>query len=241
LLNISIVKGSQKSVKWGGVNFELPTGQRAPFHSGAISAKMQAMEIVKWEEFVNGGTATPSALTIGVFDGVHRGHRALIEKVKAASTTKVRKMRSLVVTFSCHPRRTLHPERPHTNIITSEEQIAIFASLGIDILVLIDFSTEFSRMGGEEFIKTLVRGACAKYIAIGEDFKCGHGGETDAEEIKSICAALDIECEIVPPVLECGEPISSSRIRRALAAGDTKTAELLLGRCLKGTSKNFSF
>jgi riboflavin kinase/FMN adenylyltransferase len=184
---------------------------------------MQAMEIVKWEEFVSGEAAVSSALTIGVFDGVHRGHRALIEKVKS------QKMRSMVVTFSRHPRRTLHPERPHIDIITREEQVAIFASLGIDVLVLIDFSPEFSRMGGEEFIKTLVRSACAKYIAIGKDFKCGHGGKTDAEEIKSICAALNVECEIVPPVLEGGQPISSSRIRRALAAGDTKTAEILLG------------
>jgi riboflavin kinase/FMN adenylyltransferase len=181
------------------------------------------MEIVSWEEFAGSAAEVPSALTIGVFDGVHRGHRALIEKVKS------QKLRSMVVTFSRHPRRTLHPERPHIDIITSEEQIAIFESLGIDALVLIDFSPEFSRMGGEEFIKTLVRGACAKYIAIGKDFKCGHGGKTDAEEINSICAALDVECEIITPVLEGGQPISSSRIRRALATGDTETAGILLG------------
>jgi riboflavin kinase/FMN adenylyltransferase len=217
------------------------------FNSIAFSAKLMLMEVINWIDFAgwaNGASgggqcavpcvakcAVHSAITIGVFDGVHRGHCELIEKINSKKINGYAKnIQSMVVTFKEHPRRTLHPEKPHTEIISAEEKIAIFELLGIDVLLLIDFTPEFSKMRGEEFIKTLVCGAKAAYIAIGEDFKCGHDGGTNAPKIKSICCALGVECEIVAPVLEGGKPVSSSRIRGALAEGDIKTAELLLGR-----------
>ncbi|MDR3301846.1 MAG: FAD synthetase family protein [Spirochaetaceae bacterium] len=183
------------------------------------------MQIIAWGDFVQRGLGEERkyAVTIGVFDGVHRGHRALIGKIQG-------KGKSLVVSFTRHPQRFLHPEREMLDIIGLDEKISIFEGLGVDALVLIDFSLDFCRMDGGAFIKTLAQNAGMAYLAIGRDFKCGYRGSLDAARIKALCETLGVECEIVQPVMDAGLPVSSSRIRAALAAGDRETAERLLGR-----------
>jgi riboflavin kinase/FMN adenylyltransferase len=171
------------------------------------------------------GQERKSAVTIGVFDGVHRGHRALIGKIQGKGGIK-----SLVVSFKQNPRRFLHPERETLDIIGLDEKISIFEGLGVDALVLIDFSLDFCRIDGGDFIETLWKNAGMAYLAIGRDFKCGYRGSLDAGRIKALCETLGVECEIVQPVMDGGLPVSSSRIRAALASGDRETAERLLGR-----------
>ncbi|MDR3325453.1 MAG: FAD synthetase family protein [Spirochaetaceae bacterium] len=187
------------------------------------------MQVIDWEEFVRRGWGgeRKSAATIGVFDGIHRGHRALVGKITGRAPAL-----SLVVSFKRNPRRFLHPDRETLDIMGLDEKIGIFEGLGVDALVLIDFSLDFRRMDGVDFIKALARNAGMAYLAIGRDFRCGCGGSLDAGLIKGLCETLGVECEIVQPVMDGGLPVSSSRIRAALAAGDRATAERLLGRSL---------
>jgi riboflavin kinase/FMN adenylyltransferase len=115
-------------------------------------------------------------------------------------------------------------------ISTLEEKIGILRGLGVDAIILIDFSGGFSRMDGEDFVRILAKDM--RYLALGENFRCGRGASFDARSVKSLCETLGLICEIVPPVLEGGEPVSSSRIREALRSGDRQSAEKMLGRKL---------
>ena len=182
------------------------------------------MRIVDWRDLEKTPLVGPSALTCGVFDGVHRGHRALIQRVTA------RGLQSVVVTFRVPPARLLRPDALLREITTLDEKSALLAGLGVDTLILVDFSPAFRACEGAAFIQELVRRTTARALVIGEDFKCGHDGAFRAAAIASLCAELGVEVEIVPPVLDEGRPVSSSRIRAALNAGERDTAERLLGR-----------
>jgi riboflavin kinase/FMN adenylyltransferase len=185
------------------------------------------MQIITWEEFLQKPLDAPCAATIGVFDGVHRGHQALIDRIKKQN------LASVVVTFKQNPRRALCPGRETQDIVSLDEKIGLLAGRGIDLLILIDFSSNFARIDGADFIKVLAENARLGYLAIGKDFKCGRGGQFDARLREAFCAENGIACEILEPVLDSGEPVSSSRIRKALLAGENKTAERLLGHPLK--------
>ncbi|MDR2865417.1 MAG: FAD synthetase family protein [Spirochaetaceae bacterium] len=185
------------------------------------------MYILDWEEFIKKPISKASAVTIGVFDGVHRGHQLLIGKIKSKG------LFSLVVSFKQHPRRLLRPEQEFRDIISLEEKIAILEEYRIDAALLIDFSLDFGKIKGKDFIKILTKNAGMRYLAIGKDFKCGYKGVFGASQIQAWCHEIGIECEIVEPVADSGVPVSSSRIRGALASGDRETAERLLGRPLR--------
>jgi len=184
------------------------------------------MQVLEWGDLPGNPLQKESAVTVGVFDGIHRGHLLLLEKTRATG------LFSVAVTFKEHPRRSLKPQRPHTDIISLNEKIRVFGELGTDALILIDFSPEFSRMSGEDFLMTLEKSANMRALVIGRDFKCGSGGSFRAGQISAFCKQRNIACEIVEPLLEGGLPVSSSRIRAALAAGDLAKAETLLGHPL---------
>ncbi|GMO28615.1 MAG: FAD synthetase family protein [Spirochaetaceae bacterium] len=192
------------------------------------------MRVISWGELKKTPFTKPSAVSCGVFDGVHRGHRALINAVKSRSD-----LQSVIVTFSEHPRCVLFPERRTEEIITLEKKIELLSALEVETLVLVDFSNEFRLLEGAVFIETLFKNACMRLFVIGRDFKCGHGGSFKAEQIVNFCSKLGIETNIVPPVLDGGAPVSSSRIRAALGAGDNETAKRLLG--YSPFFKNFAF
>jgi len=176
---------------------------------------------------ITGGKRT--SLTIGVFDGLHRGHQALIAKI----TAKAPELLPVVVTFRENPkRRGFEAKTAGTpkDIIAFEEKLALLDSLGVALCVIIDFSERFSKLSGAAFLEDLCRYLRPAYIALGTNFHCGHRRDTDAGAFKAMAEQLGIEAEIIPPVLEGGKPVSSSRIRAALEAGDTGAAGLLLGR-----------
>lgn len=188
------------------------------------------MNILTWEEFSGGKAAfagavsCQTAVTIGVFDGVHRGHQALLHKVASSGYAPV------VVTFRNHPRSVLTRREAPRLLITVEERLAIFEKMGVQAVVLIDFSEKFSILSGKAFLSVLWGNASPAYMAIGAAFRCGYRGGTDAGQIARLNRAAGVRTEIVPPVLEGGLPVSSSRIREALAAGDIVAAECMLGR-----------
>jgi riboflavin kinase/FMN adenylyltransferase len=183
------------------------------------------MLVQSWDEFLKGKVeaAVGMACTVGVFDGVHRGHRKLIEAVVGSP------YESCVFTFSNHPRCFLQGEE-FALLMPIQERLAIFESLTIKRTILIDFSETFSRLKGEVFLKLLRDHGNVKFMAVGMSFKCGYNNGTDAAEIKRLNEAAGVETLIVEPALEGGLPVSSSRIRQALAVGDRELAERMLGK-----------
>jgi riboflavin kinase/FMN adenylyltransferase len=188
------------------------------------------MKIFSWDEFCERDKQRlfpgKTAVTVGVFDGVHRGHEALLQKVLVSGDEPV------VVTFRNHPRSVVAHRKAPELLITVEERLAIFEKKGVSATILIDFSKKFSILSGRDFLCALWTYASPVYMAVGTTFRCGHGGTVDAAEVVRINAEAGVCTEIVEPVLEGGVAISSSRIREAFAAGDTALAERMLGRAL---------
>ena len=187
------------------------------------------MRIVDWNDFTGGGLpfAGPLALTVGVFDGLHLGHRALIDRILGESGAL-----ATVVTFSQNPLRVVRPEGFAGDIFSPERKLALLEELGVGLVVMIDFSREFANMSGRDFIGLLLDGRPVRLVALGSDFRCGYGLDTGAGDIAALAAERGVETWIAPPVMDGGWPVSSSRIRIALAAGHLAEAERLLGRPL---------
>jgi riboflavin kinase/FMN adenylyltransferase len=163
-------------------------------------------------------------MTVGVFDGVHRGHAELIGRVVSRGPCPT------VVTFRENPKKILSPRRYEGDIFSLEQKLAAFEELGAARVILIDFSEKFSRMNGWEFIDLLEDRGGAVFLAIGANFRCGYRHETGAELIRRKNEIKGIPTGIVPPVLWGNSVVSSSRIRAAVSGGDLAEAGALLGR-----------
>jgi riboflavin kinase/FMN adenylyltransferase len=163
-------------------------------------------------------------MTIGVFDGVHRGHQALIAKILRQGPIPT------VITFRQSPKRILNPETYGGDIVSLSQKLAIFEDLGVSQTILIDFSENFSTLKGQEFIDALIRWGKLAYLVIGSNFRCGYRLDTDAVRISAMNADRGIITDVVPPVKEGALPVSSSRIRSAIGAGDFIRARAALGR-----------
>jgi len=188
------------------------------------------MQVISWEEFAGQGAGeeraapVPLALTVGVFDGVHRGHRALIRRVCEEGGCA-----PAVVTFRQNPMAAIAPERHAGDIFSLERKLSSLKELGVRLAVLIDFSPEFSKISGRDFVDLLLGSRPVGLVALGEDFRCGRGMDVGAKEIQAIAASRGVAAWIAPPVMDAGLPVSSSRIRQALAAGRVAEAGRLLG------------
>jgi len=197
-----------------------------------------SLRVIDWPAFLGG--ALPefrSAMTIGVFDGVHLGHQALIEKIVGRGPNPT------VVTFRENPKKvlwritgTVTSEPYKGDLYSLKQKTEIFDSLGVKFLVLIDFSEEFSKLKGGEFLDLLGDKGRMAFLAIGNNFRCGFRQDTDADLARQINERKGIPTELVPPVyIKATEapdnrPVSSSLIRQAVLAGDLKLASRLLGR-----------
>jgi riboflavin kinase/FMN adenylyltransferase len=192
------------------------------------------MQLFNWDELETQKPAKflgkKTALTIGVFDGVHRGHQALIRKISQKAPDLV----PGVVTFRENPKKTARPASFEGDITGFDEKIALLKSFGAVFGVIIDFSENFSKISGRSFLEALYRHLNPAYIALGINFHCGYRRDMNASGFKSMAEELGIMAEIVEPVMEGGFPVSSSRIRAELKAGRNDTAALLLGRPFMG-------
>jgi riboflavin kinase/FMN adenylyltransferase len=189
-----------------------------------FSTKREKM-LVEWTEFIEKGLPTgvkKASVTIGVFDGVHRGHRALIERVVSHNAENT----PVVITF----RENHKGGKTADNIQSFGEKAAMLESLGVEILLVIDFTESFKRMAGIEFLNILLKHCNIGFFAVGSAFRCGYKLDTDAAAIQNFFSSRNIPVEIIPEITENSLPISSSRIRSALAAGDFKLAEVMMGR-----------
>lgn len=170
-----------------------------------------------------------TVVTVGTFDGVHRGHRAVLDEIARRAVETGR--RSVLVTFHPHPLRIVRPEAAPPLLTTPAEKKEILAESGLDWAVFLDFTPELSRLGPQEFVEqVLVRRIGVSELVIGYDHGFGHGRSGDADTLRAVGAEQGFSVDVVPPVLAGGQTISSSRIRKAVAAAELGEAARALGR-----------
>jgi riboflavin kinase / FMN adenylyltransferase len=184
------------------------------------------MIIIDWAEFLQDGIPLEgklSSMTVGVFDGVHRGHQALIERIVSHNTEYI----PVIVTF-----RENHKtgDGESEDIQTFQEKIAMFEKFGIQITVVVDFTDSFRRMPGIEFLEILLKHGNIGFFAAGSDFRCGYKLDTNSADIQKFFTSHNVPAEVVPEVMEGTLPVSSSRIRAALAAGENELAQSMMGQ-----------
>jgi riboflavin kinase/FMN adenylyltransferase len=170
-----------------------------------------------------------SGVTLGNFDGVHRGHQALVAEV--AGWARSAPGAAVVLTFDPHPVRVLNPSQAKSALMTLDQKAEVIASLGVDRLVVLPFTEVVARMPADEFARVVLREALhAARVVVGRDFRFGHGRAGDLAALTAFGRSLGFEVKGMAPVLDGGEPISSSRIRDLLTGGDVARARELLGR-----------
>ncbi|HEY7670514.1 MAG TPA: bifunctional riboflavin kinase/FAD synthetase [Hyphomicrobium sp.] len=174
-------------------------------------------------------TARGAVLAIGNFDGVHRGHQALIKA--AVNEARAIGAPSGVLVFEPHPREFFHPEEQHFRLTPLKEKLQIFEALGLDLVIVLTFDAGLAGLPADDFIKrVLIEALKARHIVIGHDFFFGKGRSGTPETMQAAAAALGFGVTVVAPVAEDGEVFSSSAIRLRLAQGDAKGAARVLGR-----------
>lgn len=172
----------------------------------------------------------PSAVTIGVFDGVHLGHRELVSRAVAAGHEL--DAQAVVVTFDPHPVSVLRPEAVPPRIATVEHRLELLAGLGVDAALVLPFTRELSTLTGEEFVRqVLVDGLRARHVVVGADFRFGHRAAGDVVLLRRLGSTSGFSVDGVDLVGdERGGRISSSMVRERIAAGDVEAAAAALGR-----------
>ncbi|MGW4424388.1 bifunctional riboflavin kinase/FAD synthetase [Streptosporangium sp. NPDC004631] len=169
-----------------------------------------------------------SVITIGVFDGVHRGHQQMVARAVAMAAELG--LPSVVVTFDPHPEEVVRPGTHPLRLTTARHRTELLAGLGVDAVCVLPFTLEFSRMTPDEFVQTvLVDRLHAAGVVVGENFRFGHKAAGDVETLQTLGEKYDFVAEAVPLVSN-GEAISSTLIRDRLAAGDMDAVALALGR-----------
>ncbi|MEO5666968.1 MAG: bifunctional riboflavin kinase/FAD synthetase [Bdellovibrionota bacterium] len=173
-----------------------------------------------------------TALTIGNFDGVHRGHRVLLERIRKFRESHAAKgLKTCVLTFDPHPAEILRPEMPLLKLTSTTERVKLIKDCGIDEVRVIAFTKEFSKTPARDFFENvLIRDLDPALVVVGHNFFFGHQRSGTPGKVLDWCEEIGIQAEVVGPVEADGEEISSSRIRRLLQEGHVQSASRLLGR-----------
>jgi len=183
------------------------------------------VKIYEWEHIDFVTVPQGVSLTIGVFDALHVGHRELIHRTGENPFGA----ESLVITFRDNPLKVLQPGAYPGNVLTMNQKLERIAALGVGSVLLIDFSLDFSKLTGTEFIARVNALFRPRMMVLGKDFRCGYRNDTDADHVRSLLEPQGVRVDIVAPVLDNGFPVSSTRIRAAIQAGDLHAARKLLG------------
>lgn len=168
------------------------------------------------------------ALTIGNFDGVHRGHRALIERVSAKAAELG--IASCVLTFEPHPREFFSGEAAVERLTRLRDKLELIEAAGVDRVHVARFDRRFAGLSAQRFIdEVLVRGLAIQWLLVGRDFRFGAGRQGDYASLQAAGARHGFAVHAMPDVLFEGERVSSSAVRSLLRAGELAAAERLLG------------
>jgi riboflavin kinase / FMN adenylyltransferase len=185
-------------------------------------------------ERLDGGSAVPAHLRGGVvalgnFDGFHLGHQAVVGQ--AIARAKAAGRPALIATFDPHPVRFFKPDAPHFRLTTLDQRERLFAEAGADAMIVFRFDAALAGLTAEAFVAERLVGLIgAAGVVTGEDFTFGKGRGGNARVLAALATKHRFAAETVAPVALDGEPVSSSRIREALQAGDCATAARLLTR-----------
>jgi riboflavin kinase/FMN adenylyltransferase len=171
-----------------------------------------------------------SVVTVGSFDGVHRGHVAVLAEIARRATGSGRK--SVLVTFEPHPMEVISPGAAPLLLTTPEERREILAQTGLDYAVILRFDAVLRALTPEAFVRTVLLDRFGmRDLVIGEDHGFGRGRSGDVATLRALGAGLGFSVDVVPPVVdELVGPVSSTRIRTAVGEGDLALARRLLGR-----------
>ena len=174
-----------------------------------------------------------AALAIGNFDGVHRGHQALIrrarERADVSGLQGGSKLAGAMV-FEPHPREFFHPERPHFRLTSLERKLTLLERYGLDLTVVAPFDARLANLDADAFIEqVLVAALGVRHVVVGYDFFFAKGRGGDAKHMQKRGAELGFGVSVIPPVAEDGEVFSSSAIRAEIAQGDVAGAARMMG------------
>jgi riboflavin kinase / FMN adenylyltransferase len=168
------------------------------------------------------------ALSIGVFDGVHRGHQMLIGRM--IEEARKRHLTGGVITFHPHPLTVVRPEIKISYLESLERRVELLGNLGVDFVSVLQFTSELQQVSAEDFARLLVEEAGLRLLVVGEDFRLGRGGEGTIEVLAALGEELGFEVLPVPLLGDDSDRVSSTRVRNALAAGEMEEVGDLLGR-----------
>ncbi len=187
-------------------------------------------------------------LTVGVFDGVHLGHKHLLAEL--IGKARLENLTSCVVTFRQHP-QSLFESRPNLQILTSlPQKIKLLKDEGIDFIITLNFTLELAQIGIQQFIGLLKKYLKMRGLVVGPDFAMGRNREGDIDTLRTLEKSMDFSLTVIPPITKNSELISSTSIRNALAQGDMKRVHDMLGRYFSlegrviagiGRGKDFGF
>ncbi|HEY2847419.1 MAG TPA: bifunctional riboflavin kinase/FAD synthetase [Pyrinomonadaceae bacterium] len=182
-----------------------------------------------FHDLENANIAKPTVLTLGVFDGLHLGHQAIMTKVveSAAAAGAV----ATAITFDPHPRVVLHPESAPPLLQTLDQRLANMEVIGIEQAIVVKFTREFAAQPAEEFLRNVVKDRLhAKEVYLGKGFAFGKGRGGNIELLRKMSAELGFVADEVEEVQVHGQRVSSSKIRQLLAEGRVNLARRMLGR-----------
>jgi len=168
-------------------------------------------------------------VALGVFDGVHLGHRAIL--ATAVSTARRLALSPLACTFDRHPMEVLQPERAPLPITTLAERLDLIAATGIETVLVLPFTRALASIEPDAFVKDVLAGRLrAREVVVGFNHRFGRGARGDTALLEALGRELGFGTEVVPPLTLDGVPVSSTEIRTALQAGDVERAAAFLGR-----------
>ncbi len=171
----------------------------------------------------------PTALTIGVFDGVHRGHQTVFQHV--VESARRHNLASAAITFHPHPRQVLRPDLTTEYVTSLEDRLALMKESGLDSVATVSFTSDFSLTDAGDFVRMLVEEFQLARLIIGEDFALGRQRGGDPDTLKALGDELGYEVEVIELLTgDTTNKVSSTEIRGALSQGNVRQVEHLLGR-----------
>jgi len=179
------------------------------------------------QELANIAPQGETLLTIGVFDGVHVGHRYLLEKLQQQAAEK--NLLSGVVTFNPHPQSVLHSQKKLLWLSAPEDRVKSLQRLGINLVAVLTFTPEVAQLSAREFMSLVKKQLRMRSIMVGPDFVLGRGREGNIHLLSALGREMNFSVEVIPPYAINGEIVSSTLIRQALTQGDMEKVRRLMG------------
>lgn len=181
------------------------------------------------QELRRAAPGRPTALTIGVFDGVHRGHQMVLRHV--VERARAHGLAAAAITFHPHPRQVLRPDLTTEYVSSLEDRLSLIKQAGLDAVATVSFTSEFSLTDAGDFVRMLVDEFQLKCLIIGEDFALGRQRGGDVETLRQLGGELGFSVEVVPLLSDNSQDkVSSTEVRAALEAGAVDRVGDLLGR-----------